>query len=180
MAVRNLSRVKELYLAGYTLQYIGDEFRLTSERIRQLVVEKLNLTQGENKERTRNKALYYLKNGELVARNITKTCLRCNKEFSCHRTSPQRYCTRECITNDPEERVCLNCDEKYLYIPNRLAGIYFCSRNCYHEEKKRFRIFRRTRVCEYCKKEYVQSVYDPEQKYCSMNCAFRASNILFM
>ena len=67
---------------------------------------------------------------------VIKQCENCKKDYKCpnHRVNKSRFCTITCRNKserlDRIEYTCLNCNDKFMALPDHGADRKFCSRKC--------------------------------------------------
>lgn len=81
---------------------------------------------------------------------VTRTCLRCNREFHPRKTSPGDYCSASCRSNARRAHVCQQCGVEFIAHRTSSPG-HFCSLACKNESMRKTEV----KPCQQCGTEMI-------------------------
>lgn len=114
---------------------------------------------------------------------VTKQCEYCKKDYSCpnSRAHKSRFCTITCHNksgrHERTEYTCVNCDDKFMALPDHGADRRFCSRKCFLENC----VQPKDKECENCGDVFTAfrsstaTRGDGYRLYCSKKCYVEGS-----
>ena len=109
---------------------------------------------------------------------VIKQCEYCKKEYKCanHRAHKSRFCTITCRNKfgllERIEYVCVNCNNKFMALPDHGAERKFCSRKCFLSHS----LQPIDKECKNCGKMFTAGKSssathgDGRRLYCSFKC----------
>jgi len=126
------------------------------------------------------------------------TCLNCESEFTYYPSNKSgNFCSQKCYyeyyrhhAHPLRKRMtvnCENCGKELSIAPCRKKNHNFCSQACLHkwqssaykgEGNPRYNKGKKTYICQYCGKEFVDIHYVKYRKYCSDKCRLVATRPL--
>lgn len=96
-------------------------------------------------------------------------CEVCGSEFTSTNLQ-SRFCSNKCRAKwrrdsgvDDENRVCKACGNEFR--ANKYSKTFYCSKACAGKAKRKYK----TRICEYCGKEYES--LNQERRFCGRSCS---------
>ena len=116
---------------------------------------------------------------------VVKQCEYCKKEYKCpnSRASKARFCTITCRNKsgllERLEYTCVNCDDKFMALPDHGEARKFCSRKCFLENC----VQPKDKECENCGgmftafRSSTATRGDGRRLYCSKKCSVEGARL---